>query len=56
MKKNPRAIVEEAAEAAGVGFDGLDAGVEALADGVRDRVSGDGQTIPVRDGVKVGHL
>ena len=45
MKENPNSIAREAAEAAGIGFDCLDAGVEALADGIGDRMQGVGQKI-----------
>ena len=38
MKEDSITIVLEAAEAAGVGLDGLDLGVEAFGDGVGDRM------------------
>ena len=39
MKKDPGSIIGEAAEAAGVSLDGLDAGVEVLADGIGNRMN-----------------
>jgi len=38
VKEDARAIVDEAAETPGVGFDGLDLGIEAFGNRVGDRM------------------
>jgi len=45
VKEDARAIVDEAAEPSGVGFDGLDLGIEALGNRVGDRMHEVGQQV-----------